>query len=69
MIVAALSIAIGELVTFKLNQADSDVRCGRLAYVQQLPGGVPSGWIVETGAAPHRMVHLQLVDVRKGCAP
>lgn len=68
MIAAALSIAVGELVTFKLDQADTNARCGRVMYVQELPGGTPSGWIVETGAAPHRMVHVQLADVRRGCA-
>ena len=61
-------VVVGELVTFKVAPSDRTPRCGRVVYVQDLPGGNPSCWIVETGAAPHRTLHMRLVDVHKGCA-
>ena len=69
MIAAALAITVGELVTFKLDRADTFVRCGHVTHVQELPGGVPGAWVVEAGDAPRRMVSVQLVDLRRGCAP
>lgn len=62
-----VAIKVGELVSYTHTGTQQTI-CARVASLDLAAGDVPAAWIVNAGDAPRGMVHVQLVDLRPGCA-